>query len=156
MTKKGGAKAPRQLLEQRGTDNSGMRPRVLQCFDLIQETLLSVRGKAYSPPFCGTAAKRTLRLALCAAAGGFGDSRTGHHEKTVRHKVPHRRGDPYGNRTHVFAVRGRCLSLLTNGPCPSDWRNIAIIARACGKCQYLFWAFCKKVKNGQFSKSVPP
>ena len=25
-------------------------------------------------------------------------------------------GDPYGNRTHVFAVRGRCLSLLTNGP----------------------------------------
>ncbi len=26
-------------------------------------------------------------------------------------------GDPYGNRTHVFAVRGRCLSRLTNGPC---------------------------------------
>ena len=25
-------------------------------------------------------------------------------------------GDPYGNRTHVFAVRGRCLSRLTNGP----------------------------------------
>ena len=24
--------------------------------------------------------------------------------------------DPYGNRTHVFAVRGRCLSRLTNGP----------------------------------------
>ena len=25
-------------------------------------------------------------------------------------------GDPYGNRTHVFAVKGRCLSRLTNGP----------------------------------------
>ena len=25
-------------------------------------------------------------------------------------------GDPYGNRTHVFAVRGRCLNRLTNGP----------------------------------------
>ena len=25
-------------------------------------------------------------------------------------------GDPYGNRTHVTAVKGRCLNLLTNGP----------------------------------------
>ena len=25
-------------------------------------------------------------------------------------------GDPYGNRTHAFAVRGRRLSRLTNGP----------------------------------------
>ena len=25
-------------------------------------------------------------------------------------------GDPYGNRTHVFALRGRRLSRLTNGP----------------------------------------
>ena len=25
-------------------------------------------------------------------------------------------GDPYGNRTHVSALRGPCLSLLTNGP----------------------------------------
>ena len=24
--------------------------------------------------------------------------------------------DPYGNRTHVTAVKGRCLNLLTNGP----------------------------------------
>ena len=32
------------------------------------------------------------------------------------------RGDPYGNRTHVTAVKGRCLSLLTNGPYGSgDW-----------------------------------
>ena len=37
-----------------------------------------------------------------------------------KQKSPRRRafllGDPYGNRTHVFAVRGRCLSRLTNGP----------------------------------------
>ena len=25
-------------------------------------------------------------------------------------------GDPYGNRTHDSAVKGRCLNLLTNGP----------------------------------------
>ena len=25
-------------------------------------------------------------------------------------------GDPYGNRTHAFAVRGRRLSRLTKGP----------------------------------------
>ena len=25
-------------------------------------------------------------------------------------------GDPYGNRTHIFAVRGRRLSRLTKGP----------------------------------------
>ena len=27
-----------------------------------------------------------------------------------------RRGDPYGTRTHVTAVKGRCLNHLTNGP----------------------------------------
>ena len=26
------------------------------------------------------------------------------------------RGDAYGNRTHVTAVKGRCLNLLTNAP----------------------------------------
>ena len=26
-------------------------------------------------------------------------------------------GDPYGNRTHVSAVKGRCLNRLTKGPC---------------------------------------
>ena len=25
-------------------------------------------------------------------------------------------GDPYGNRTHVTAVKGRCLNRLTKGP----------------------------------------
>ncbi len=28
-------------------------------------------------------------------------------------------GDPYGNRTHVTAVKGPCLNRLTNGP--YDW-----------------------------------
>ena len=30
-------------------------------------------------------------------------------------------GDPYGNRTHVTAVKGRCLSRLTNGPGSGGW-----------------------------------
>ncbi len=31
-------------------------------------------------------------------------------------------GDPYGTRTRVTAVKGRCLNHLTNGPC--DPQNI--------------------------------
>ena len=36
-----------------------------------------------------------------------------------------KRNDPYGNRTHDYAVRGRRLSLLTNGPinAPSGTRT---------------------------------
>jgi hypothetical protein len=34
-------------------------------------------------------------------------------------------GDPYGNRTHVTAVKGRCLNRLTNGP----YENISIKIR---------------------------
>ena len=30
-------------------------------------------------------------------------------------------GDPYGNRTHVTAVKGPCLNRLTNGPGSGDW-----------------------------------
>ena len=30
-------------------------------------------------------------------------------------------GDPYGNRTHVTAVKGRCLNRLTNGPGSGNW-----------------------------------
>ena len=29
-------------------------------------------------------------------------------------------GDPYGNRTHVTAVKGRCLNRWTNGPGSGD------------------------------------
>ena len=40
----------------------------------------------------------------------------------MKQKIPMRKhrdfsfGDPYGNRTHVTAVKGRCLNRLTNGP----------------------------------------
>ena len=32
-------------------------------------------------------------------------------------------GDPYGNRTHVTAVKGPCLNRLTNGPCAFSVRD---------------------------------
>lgn len=31
-------------------------------------------------------------------------------------------GDPYGNRTHVTAVKGPCLNRLTNGPYNTRFR----------------------------------
>ena len=39
-------------------------------------------------------------------------------EKTARRDCSelYFHGDPYGNRTHVTAVKGRCLNRLTNGP----------------------------------------
>ena len=41
--------------------------------------------------------------------------------KKRRHqKVSSFFGDPYGNRTHVTAVKGRCLNRLTNGPGSGD------------------------------------
>ena len=43
------------------------------------------------------------------------------HEKTPVLLVPEFfHGDPYGNRTHVTAVKGRCLNRLTNGPGSGD------------------------------------
>ena len=38
---------------------------------------------------------------------------------TKTHKVKRNFGDPYGIRTHVNGVRGRCLNHLTNGPYPN-------------------------------------
>ena len=43
-------------------------------------------------------------------------------EEYTKTKLPSRArqelrfGDPYGTRTHVTAVKGRCLNHLTNGP----------------------------------------
>ena len=42
-------------------------------------------------------------------------------QKTVQRKRSCKKqerlsGDPYGNRTHDYAVKGRRLNLLTNGP----------------------------------------
>ena len=43
---------------------------------------------------------------------------TGHQKKKKQalERVSAFLGDPYGNRTHVTAVKGPCLNLLTNGP----------------------------------------
>ena len=35
-------------------------------------------------------------------------------------------GDPYGIRTHVNGVRGRCLNHLTNGPYPFIYQISAV------------------------------
>ena len=52
-----------------------------------------------------------------ASPGRPFDSRTGNHAKIpVRKHRDFFHGDPYGNRTHVTAVKGRCLNRLTNGP----------------------------------------
>ena len=37
-------------------------------------------------------------------------------------------GDPYGIRTHVIAVKGRCLNHLTKGPCIYDLCNLFTIS----------------------------
>ena len=38
------------------------------------------------------------------------------HQKRIRQMPYPFFGDPYGNRTHVTAVKGPCLNRLTNGP----------------------------------------
>ncbi len=47
-------------------------------------------------------------------------------KRTKEKRQPHSRlpfsfGDPWGNRTPVTAVKGRCLNLLTNGPGSGSW-----------------------------------
>ena len=44
------------------------------------------------------------------------DSSYGLHEKIPDPKIRDFIHDPYGNRTHVTAVKGPCLNRLTNGP----------------------------------------
>ena len=61
-------------------------------------------------------------------------------------------GDPYGNRTHVFAVRGRCLSLLTNGPCVL---NIGIITQAFRKIKPFLKKSLKKFEFFCRSRQTP-
>ena len=55
-------------------------------------------------------------IAPCLCADGF--VRGAHQQKKIG---THKEclsffGDPYGNRTHVTAVKGPCLNRLTNGP----------------------------------------
>ena len=48
------------------------------------------------------------------------DSRSGNKKRQTHKSVSVFFGDPYGNRTHVTAVKGRCLNRLTNGPGSGD------------------------------------
>ena len=59
------------------------------------------------------------------AARRVGSLRSVRTDKKDRHSqgVPIFFGDPYGNRTHVTAVKGPCLNRLTNGPCAFSVRN---------------------------------
>ena len=56
-----------------------------------------------------------LLFATCRWPCSF-DSSYGLHEKIPDPKIRDFIHDPYGNRTHVTAVKGPCLNHLTNGP----------------------------------------
>ena len=56
-----------------------------------------------------------LFFAACGRPCSF-DSSYGLHEKIPDPKIRDFIHDPYGNRTHVTAVKGPCLNRLTNGP----------------------------------------
>ena len=74
--------------------------------------LLNRKGRA---PFCQKQPHRVVFLtqkALTGSIPAFMLTKT----KSRYYAPAFVFGDPYGNRTHVFAVRGRCLSRLTNGP----------------------------------------
>ena len=62
---------------------------------------------------------------------------------SAKRKTPHLRcflfGDPYGNRTHIFAVRGRRLNRLTKGPCV----DCDIITHSFRKSKPFFTRFSK-------------
>ena len=80
-----------------------------------------------------------LRLENASLRESLSDLRAGYANPIVRfaHEMGSRRvskkgtgalmcscsffGDPYGNRTHVTAVKGRCLNRLTNGPGSGNW-----------------------------------
>ena len=55
-------------------------------------------------------------VGCCISMGSVAD---GHKKKRLA-KASLFFGDPYGNRTHVTAVKGRCLNRLTNGPGSGD------------------------------------
>ena len=61
-------------------------------------------------------------------------------------------GDPYGNRTHIFAVRGRRLNRLTNGPC----LTLHIIAHSFFFCNPFFSFFIKFFQFEQKTNTKRP
>ena len=62
--------------------------------------------------------KRAHRALFLPPAGGRVPSipRSGCIKKLLNPKIEELFYDPYGNRTHVTAVKGPCLNRLTNGP----------------------------------------
>ena len=62
-----------------------------------------------------------LFFAACGRPCSF-DSSYGLHEKIPDPKIRDFIHDPYGNRTHVTAVKGPCLNRLTNGPYNTRFR----------------------------------
>ena len=63
----------------------------------------------------GTKQQPTGALVAVLRTAALFDSRTGQ-IKTPLRNAQRRFYDPYGNRTHVTAVKGPCLNRLTNGP----------------------------------------
>ena len=60
-------------------------------------------------------------LTLCGVLLSIPPSNTGIKRKRTPFRCPFSFGDPWGNRTPVTAVKGRCLNLLTNGPGSGSW-----------------------------------
>ena len=103
----------------------------------IKSTGISREARIYPRP---SPAMRACRSSggVCEPNSGCSAPRVGSRRvnKKDRHslRVPIFFGDPYGNRTHAFAVRGRRLSRLTNGPFLQRCYYITFFL----KMQYLF------------------
>ena len=86
-----------------------------------QETMRKKASRLRHARMLGAATRGTkkeptgLFFAACGRPCSF-DSSYGLHEKIPDPKIRDFIHDPYGNRTHVTAVKGPCLSRLTNGP----------------------------------------
>ena len=75
-------------------------------------------------PACTLRPLALLRLPVSATGGGRlrSTSSYGSTKIVLQPKLEDYFGDPYGNRTHVTAVKGPCLNRLTNGPYNTRFR----------------------------------
>ena len=55
--------------------------------------------------------------------------------------------DPYGNRTHHSAVKGRCLNRLTNGPYMRVTYHLMYFNILCESCQDFFTKYFEYFVN---------
>ena len=108
-------------------------------------------ARLISPSGCHSSPSLYLPPGSVRARPPF-DSRTAEWVST-QNKKPSRNGlvfcfgDPYGNRTHVFAVRGRCLSLLTNGPTCRPQPTFCILSHSFEKCKRKIRFFAENLKK---------